>query len=248
MIRYLKVVWYCRKLSNKNSHLRTTAAEALGNLGDARAVEPLIKALGDGDEDVRHAAAGALGKLGDIRAVEPLIKALGDGDGRVRREAARALGKLGDTRAVEPLIKALGGGDGRVRREAARALGKLGDARAVEPLINALLGHRYVRYEAAKALGKPGDDRAVKALINSLINGEEAFTVESVLHSLLERGASTMSPENLDSVACLENSYTQAILGECDIADYCVAGYYDVCVSEIKQMARQELIRRGLKA
>jgi hypothetical protein len=50
------------------------AAEALGEIGDKRAVEPLIKALGYEDEYVRKSAAEALGKIGDARAVEPLIK------------------------------------------------------------------------------------------------------------------------------------------------------------------------------
>ncbi len=40
------------------------AAEALGKIGDARAVEPLIAALKDSDEDVRQAAAEARGRLG----------------------------------------------------------------------------------------------------------------------------------------------------------------------------------------
>jgi len=43
--------------------LRRFAVRALGELGDPRAVEPLIKVLGDGDSDVREAAKEALGKL-----------------------------------------------------------------------------------------------------------------------------------------------------------------------------------------
>ncbi|HUX06036.1 MAG TPA: HEAT repeat domain-containing protein, partial [Acidobacteriota bacterium] len=126
--------------------------ERLGESKDARAVEPMIKALGDGEVSVRWAAAEALGKLGDARAVEPLIKALGDGEGSVRRAAAEALGNLGDDRAVEPLIKALGR-EGSVRRVSAEALGKLGDVRAVEPLIKALGdGEGSVRLAAAEAL------------------------------------------------------------------------------------------------
>ena len=55
------------------SRKRRAAAEALGQLGDKRAVEPLIAALQDDVENVRQAAAEALGQLGDERAVEPLI-------------------------------------------------------------------------------------------------------------------------------------------------------------------------------
>jgi hypothetical protein len=66
----------------------------LGKLSDARAVEPLIEALGDGDKVVRRAVADALGKLGDARAVEPLVNALEHRDKEVRRTAARALATL----------------------------------------------------------------------------------------------------------------------------------------------------------
>jgi HEAT repeat protein len=59
-------------------YFRSAAAEALAKLGDPRAVEPLIRALGDIDSDVRGSAARALAKLGDPRAVEPLVRALGD--------------------------------------------------------------------------------------------------------------------------------------------------------------------------
>ncbi len=47
------------------------AAEALGQLGDIRAVEPLSAALKDSDKYVCQKAADALGQLGDARAVEP---------------------------------------------------------------------------------------------------------------------------------------------------------------------------------
>ena len=39
------------------------AANALEKIGDARAVEPLIKALGDGNSYVRQKAVKALDKL-----------------------------------------------------------------------------------------------------------------------------------------------------------------------------------------
>ena len=56
----------------------TGAVETLRIIGDARAVEPLIKALSDGGQAVRESAARALGEIGDKRAVKPLIKALED--------------------------------------------------------------------------------------------------------------------------------------------------------------------------
>jgi HEAT repeat protein len=53
---------------------RNWVADALGMLGDLRAVEPLIGALDD--VDIRENAAEALGRLGDIRALEALERLL----------------------------------------------------------------------------------------------------------------------------------------------------------------------------
>ena len=71
------------------------AAEALGVLGDSRAVVPLTQALlEDEDSSVRRSAAEALGEIGDIRAVEALTQALEDEDASVRFWAERALEKI----------------------------------------------------------------------------------------------------------------------------------------------------------
>ena len=112
---------------------RLNAAEALGKIGNERAVEALIKAVeNDPDDVVQWFAIEALGKIGDTRAVEPLIEALKKWDMTKRMAAAEALGKIGDTRAIEPLIKVLS--DSYVdrldvageRKSAAEALEKLG--------------------------------------------------------------------------------------------------------------------------
>jgi HEAT repeat protein len=164
-----------KALRDRRVVVRRNAAEALGEIGDARAVDPLVKVLGDRNSDVRTTAAKALGKIGDERAVEPLIKALSDDydDWGVRERAARALGKIGDERAVEPLIRALlpDKRDGAnyssaqheedgVRRAAAGALGEIGDERAVEPLITALWDDAWnvISWHAKEALKKLGHE------------------------------------------------------------------------------------------
>ena len=85
------------------------AAQALGEIGDPRAVEPLINALNDRDWIVRGASAEALGKIGDPRAVEPLIRALDDDEWSSRNKVIEALGNIQDIRVVKPLIRALKG-------------------------------------------------------------------------------------------------------------------------------------------
>ena len=63
------------KDQDEDWRVRCLAAEALGTLGDPRAIEPLIEALTDEYWDVGSSAAEALWKLGES-AVEPLIGAL----------------------------------------------------------------------------------------------------------------------------------------------------------------------------
>jgi HEAT repeat protein len=69
-------------------------AQALGNVADLHALEPLINALEDKDQEVRHVAASALGELRNQRAVDPLIMALKDRSHYVRASAAKALKKI----------------------------------------------------------------------------------------------------------------------------------------------------------
>jgi HEAT repeat protein len=96
-------------------------AYALGELGDVRAVGPLIDALGN--MEVCGWAAYALGRLGDMRAVEPLMEALTFNDSWTLEKVVTALGRLGDKRAAELLLGILHRyWNGDVRKAAARAL------------------------------------------------------------------------------------------------------------------------------
>ncbi len=125
-----------KALQYKNKgKVRRQAADALGELGDVKAAEPLIQALKD--EYVRWEAANALAKIGEP-AVRSLIQALKDEDEHVREGTARALRKIGDKKAVEPIAQLLGDEHEGVRKEAARALGKMGDIRAAEGIISEL--------------------------------------------------------------------------------------------------------------
>ena len=78
----------------KNPFLARMAARALGELRDERAVEPLIEALHDRNEDVRCLAAKSLGEIGDPRAEEPLEMASRDEYRQVRDSAAGAIRRI----------------------------------------------------------------------------------------------------------------------------------------------------------
>lgn len=83
-------------LKNGNDFERRKAASKLGNIGDKKAVRPLIKALNDDDRLVPSRAASALGKIGDERAINPLIKLLRSNDPNIVGVAENALIKIGE--------------------------------------------------------------------------------------------------------------------------------------------------------
>jgi HEAT repeat protein len=166
-------------LRHKDPSVQYEAAEALGDIGDERAVEPLLIALkNDETGGVRWKAAEALSKLG-TPAVAGLIGALQHDDDDVRWKAAIALGEIGDPKAISPLINLLCDDDRYVRSRAAYALSMIGEP-AVDPLIHALReGDGNLRWGAAIALGKIQNPRAIDPLTRALADKYENVRAES---------------------------------------------------------------------
>lgn len=75
---------------------RMRAAQALGRLGDARAIEALVRALEtDPEKDVRAFAAVALGEIGSRAALPALKRAANNDPSRdVQRAALRAISRI----------------------------------------------------------------------------------------------------------------------------------------------------------
>jgi hypothetical protein len=85
-----------RAMQDPDIAVRAEAVSSLGNLGDPKAVEPLISTLdGDSDPYVRSLAAKSLGEIGDPRAMEPLRRAIKNDTMEVSLEAGKAAAQLG---------------------------------------------------------------------------------------------------------------------------------------------------------
>jgi cyclophilin family peptidyl-prolyl cis-trans isomerase/HEAT repeat protein len=91
-------------LTDGDPRVRRRAALAIGRVGLASGVRPLIAALaGDEEPEVRQIAAFGLGLLHDQSAVPELRVALGDPSALVQGRAAEALGVLGDTASSQAI-------------------------------------------------------------------------------------------------------------------------------------------------
>jgi HEAT repeat protein len=133
MIRNRDVRGLIKMLNSPRSDDVITACEALGQLGDRNAAEPLIMIFRNlmQPAKVRLAAAEALLKLESAPAVVTLLAALRRNDWQVRRNAAAVLGQLKAVWATEPLIQALKDPSPIVARTAAAALKHIGTPEAI---------------------------------------------------------------------------------------------------------------------
>ncbi len=164
------------------------AAEALGKIGDADAVEPLINMLETGASNRYEDRSGypvtiALGRIGDSRAINPLVKELSDGcdelteEGHGRSEEGgyipewyacqmvpEALIQIGDKKAIEPLIGLmLNAWDWWESTLAAEALSGLGWKPETDELKAAYLVS-VKDWEGCRQLGKVGTEKAIEYL------------------------------------------------------------------------------------
>jgi len=163
---------------------RETAAvvSALGQAGDARAVEELAGAddylrsmalqLGDLPPQlqvVRIAILEALSRLGGDQAVSILEESVNDKDQRVVEEAVRGLGRLQIKDAI-PALQQLAA-RGEMTQTVFEALASIGDKRAVSTLEQGLSSpDKFVNVEAAYALATLGRKEMIPRLEGYLKN------------------------------------------------------------------------------
>lgn len=147
----------------RDDSLAEFAAETLGDLGDPRAVLPLMEAFAGDRLDLKRGAALALEKLDVAGCREGFLEAcrgrLGSADPMLRAQALREAGQLVHADAIPVLVLGLSDDDRRVRLAAVRSLGRLDDERIRAPLQEAAQDpDDEVKSTAARtleALGRP---------------------------------------------------------------------------------------------
>ncbi|MFH0878771.1 MAG: HEAT repeat domain-containing protein [Lentisphaerota bacterium] len=165
-------------LNDENTDVRSNAAEALGELKDPRAVEPLTQLLRD--PSLSRAAAWALGEIKDSRAVPSLIQSLGSENQGIRENAASALSHIGAV-AVEPMMASLKTGSAEARQSGAWALGEIKDHRAM-PLLMELLKDEdmLVRAKALEALGSIASPLSYDAIHSMTRDGKPLVRAKAI--------------------------------------------------------------------
>ncbi|MCH8294685.1 HEAT repeat domain-containing protein [Candidatus Poribacteria bacterium] len=199
---------HLQQLNHKEASVRLYGAYALGAIGDAQAVQPLIKILTDPDLYVRAAAVDALGEIGDFGAVDALRGLLEDENHLLRAYAARALAKIVPHQEQEHQIKRytkdLSDPNRMVRRQAAAALTSLQPNQATvyrRKLATTDLSNadQSIRAEAAMELGEVGNAQSVKSLARVLAD-KSSFVRENAtiaLRKIAERlGSNVIGPAN----------------------------------------------------
>lgn len=215
-----------------------------------RDIPGLIDTLSNREYGLSWPAATALIELG-APAVEALIGRIAMADETLRSEIARVLGQIADPRGVEPLIRLAKDESVRVRQWAVYALTRSESPRVTEALCEALADDDSgVQHTASSALQTRIDARIAATLIRVAQNPKASVEVQDLLRYVLDRSADTVSTEDLRRAAQLNDSYVLIFV---QAETSCTFTTFNTTAEEcdftqIKQMARQELIRRGLEA
>ncbi len=172
--------------------VRREAIITLGEMGDERCIEPIVRCLRDGDWQVREAAVEAIAMIGSP-AVELLLRYVRDYD--ARKSVIKTLGKINDERVLDPLISFMRSDE--FKDDATWALAELGKP-AVGRLMELMKDPEEVtRKQAILALGEIKDESCVDALIESLKDPDwfTRLTAASALEKMKSaRGREAIKP------------------------------------------------------
>ncbi len=181
---------------------RINAATALGEIGDMRALEPLIAARHDETPVIRLAATEALGHLKHPRSVEALVAALDDNIPEIRRSAIWSLGVLGGEGVFEALVHIASNPatDPRLRSMAGNALGRLDQERTI-PIFREMLADECVVRSLHPMLMSLGNT-AIPPLLEAARNESQTALFAAVrnLNQCLQREHNTRIIELLGSL------------------------------------------------
>jgi len=216
--------------------------EVLGQIKSEEAVAPLIQVYMNASDTLERSAMLALEEIGSVQVTRLLLSELRSISMPRKIKAAELLAKLKHPQAVERLTEKLKD----VTFERQEANGRIwGDP------------NYAVAIAAAKALSEVGDPRAIVPLVTvydtekyDLSSRHYLEVVIEALEKLLEAEATSLPSQDLLMITALHDKsyeWTANYNPRCG-DDGPNSGVVTVSCSQVRQLARQELIRRGLEA
>lgn len=210
--------------SDVGMRIRITAIQALGRMGDDRALVPLMSVLGNQKENyrLRLAAAESLGRLGDSQALNPLINIVQDdkeSSQYLKESAIKALGMLGDIRALDPLLEMFESQKGLknkfnfLKEQIVEAIGRLGSNhnKAQKALLEALNDDAAsIRLSAVESLAEIGDESCIGVLRERLFDSDDDVAIAAA-STLYQLGGEALIREILDTQENLPNFIRQEL-------------------------------------
>lgn len=198
---------FVTQLQSRDWKARKTAVEALGRLGDPRAVENLLSLANDVRWEVQSAVAEALGLIGDLRALTTLYEMFdGVTYGRIESDgaphrfdaivggAAVALAQLYRQHQDPAIWEKLDNGfhrnlavrvDGVSLACVIRGLPYTGDRRVTPYLLQAAsMSDAWIRFRAFEALGILRDPEGLPALYQAVETGEPLTIVKAAADAI----------------------------------------------------------------
>jgi HEAT repeat protein len=195
---------WSRQLRRGSYRAKLRAIEAFGEVGDERAIDELLEALGDDDPDAARAASQAISARDPDYACDRLADALASPNRRLAETAAATLVHMGED-ALDALVGQLGSASAQARRLAVESLGGIGEENlrgALLPLLDAD-PDAGVRVAAANALARIDPTSAADHL-QRIARSDPDWFVRARAHSLLAETATPGAAEFLmESLALL---------------------------------------------
>jgi len=237
-------------MEDKERDVRRDVVDALGEIGDVRAVEPLLAVLIEDKEQpvnlgmrtLRECAVEALGKIGGVPVVESLVMALKDT--RIRSQAAETLQKLNyePSNELEGVMMAVA----TLQWEKVVSFGAIAIGTLEEAPECLKVGETLARIDHTR-----GIQWFLKVLKNRNWNydGGEPISVISYVDSLykiIEQTITSVTDEHLQELLSLSDivySYMDNSGERIELIEGC-----SVSCSQVNELARKELIRRGQRS
>lgn len=187
------------KILEDNNHgrnqqqLRLVTATALGEIGDSKALNPLVNIIKSSKESLllKVRSITALGRLSDKRAINPLLECLNDPVAVIRAEAVKALSTLGNyigdhQHILKPISNLIRDNDRDVRLIVVQTLQIFKEKTAADSLVAALNdSDPLVRSEAEKGLSNMGHLGVAALLLGTRQKNGRIQAIYERLYALL---------------------------------------------------------------